>query len=105
MQRNCPRKYFECPDETLQLARYGEIIYKYITQIHSFESTYPLNTRYWVAWLYDTDSLYDLRYILQFMTEKTSLLAFSKTKKIEIVQCLRILMGMKRIMNCSVKSF
>ena len=81
MQRNCLRKYFECPDETLQLARSGEIMYKYIAKIHRSKGYYPLNTRYWVAWLYDTDSLYDLRYILQFMTEKTSLLVFGKTKK------------------------
>jgi len=40
MQRNCLRKYFECPDETLWLARSGEIIYKYKTEIHSFESTH-----------------------------------------------------------------
>ena len=77
MQRNCLRKYFECPDETLQLARSGEIIYKYKTELHS----YTLYKRYWVAWSYDTDYLFDLRYILQFMKKKTSLLAFGKTKK------------------------
>ena len=55
---------------------------KLFTSIYSgSKGYYPLNAKNWVACLYDTDSLYDLCYILKFMAEKTSLLVFGKTKK------------------------